>query len=55
MIDDACRDLVQTRGNARRFARRDLAAGMHLLSTDGLLKIHQGVTTLDEVIRVTTL
>ena len=55
VIDDACRDLVQSRGNASQIREAGLAAGMHLLATDGLLKIHQGVTTLDEVVRVTTL
>ncbi len=54
-IDDACRDLVQSRGNASQIREAGLAAGMHLLATDGLLKVHQGVTTLDEVMRVTTL
>lgn len=54
-VDDKCRDLIQSRGNASQLRDAGLAAGMHLLSTDGLLKIHQGVTTLDEVLRVTTL
>ena len=54
VIDDACRELIQTRANASRIRDAGLQAGMHLLSTDGLLKIHQGVTTLDEVVRVTT-
>ncbi|MGI9470657.1 MAG: GspE/PulE family protein [Rubripirellula sp.] len=55
VIDDACRDLVQSRGNASQIREAGLRAGMHLLATDGLLKVHQGVTTLDEVMRVTTL
>ena len=55
VVDDACRELVQTRGNASQIREAGLAAGMHLLSTDGVLKIHQGVTTLDEVVRVTSL
>ncbi len=55
VVDDACRELVQTRGNASQIREAGLAAGMHLLATDGLLKIHQGMTTLDEVLRVTTL
>jgi type II secretory ATPase GspE/PulE/Tfp pilus assembly ATPase PilB-like protein len=54
-VDDACRQLVQTRGNASQIREAGLEAGMHLLATDGLLKIHQGMTTLDEVMRVTTL
>ena len=55
VIDDACRDLVQSRGNASQIREAGLNTGMHLLATDGLLKVHQGVTTLDEVMRVTTL
>ncbi|WP_146513037.1 GspE/PulE family protein [Rubripirellula amarantea] len=54
-IDDACRDLIQTRANASRLRQAGMDAGMHLLSTDGILKIHQGITTLDEVLRVTSL
>ena len=55
VVDDTCRELVQSRGNASQIREAGLAAGMHLLATDGLLKIHQGVTTLEEVVRVTTL
>lgn len=55
IVDDKCRSLVQTRGNASQIREASLEAGMHLLATDGLLKIHQGLTTLDEVMRVTTL
>ncbi|MCO8121769.1 Flp pilus assembly complex ATPase component TadA [Stieleria sp. TO1_6] len=55
VIDDACRELVQSRANAAAIRQAGLDSGMHLLSTDGLLKVHQGITTLDEVLRVTTL
>jgi general secretion pathway protein E len=55
ILDDRCRDLIQSRGNASQIREAGLAAGMHLLATDGLLKIHQGITTLDEVMRVTSL
>ncbi len=55
VVDDLCRDLIQTRGNASQIRDAGMAAGMHLLSTDGVLKIHQGMTTLDEVLRVTSL
>ena len=54
-MDDNCRELVQSRGNASQIREAGMQAGMHLLATDGLLKVHQGVTTLDEVMRVTTL
>ena len=55
VMDDNCRELVQSRGNASQIREAGMQAGMHLLATDGLLKVHQGVTTLDEVMRVTTL
>jgi type II secretory ATPase GspE/PulE/Tfp pilus assembly ATPase PilB-like protein len=55
IIDDRCRELIQSRANASQIRESGLSGGMHLLATDGLLKIHQGVTTLDEVMRVTTL
>lgn len=55
VMDDKCRELVQSRGNASQIREAGMQAGMHLLATDGLLKVHQGVTTLDEVMRVTTL
>ncbi|MEO1524025.1 MAG: ATPase, T2SS/T4P/T4SS family [Planctomycetota bacterium] len=55
VLDDACRDLVQSRANASAIREAGLKSGMQLLSMDGLMKVHQGVTTLDEVLRVTTL
>ena len=55
VMNDNCRELVQSRGNASQIREAGMQAGMHLLATDGLLKVHQGVTTLDEVMRVTTL
>ncbi len=55
VMNDNCRELVQSRGNASQIRESGMQAGMHLLATDGLLKVHQGVTTLDEVMRVTTL
>ena len=55
VVDDTCRELVQQRGNASQIREAGLDGGMHLLATDGVLKIHQGVTTLEEVVRVTTL
>ncbi|MEO1616961.1 MAG: ATPase, T2SS/T4P/T4SS family [Planctomycetota bacterium] len=55
VLDDACRELVQSRENAAAIRDAGLQSGMHLLAMDGLLKVHQGITTLDEVLRVTTL
>ncbi|MEM9585643.1 MAG: ATPase, T2SS/T4P/T4SS family [Planctomycetota bacterium] len=55
VMDDACRELIQTRSNASRIREAGLGGGMRLLSTDGLLKVRQGVTTIDEVLRVTSI
>ena len=55
VLDDQCRELIQSRANASQIREAGLSSGMHLLSTDGLLKVCQGITTLDEVLRVTTL
>ena len=55
VLDDRCRELVQQRADAAAIRTAGLHSGMHLLVTDGLLKVHQGMTTMDEVLRVTTL
>ena len=55
VVDDPCRDLVQQRANASQIREAAMAKGMHLLATDGLLKVYQGITTLDEVLRVSSL
>lgn len=55
VLDDACRHWVQSRGSAAQIREAGLNSGMHLLAMDGLLKVHQGITTLDEVLRVTSL
>ena len=55
VLDDRCRELVQQRADASAIRTAGLNSGMHLLVTDGLLKVHQGMTTMDEVLRVTTL
>ena len=55
VVDDHCRDLIQERANASRIREAGLSSGMHLLASDGLLKVHDGITTLDEVLRVTSL
>jgi type II secretory ATPase GspE/PulE/Tfp pilus assembly ATPase PilB-like protein len=55
VVDDACRDLVQTRGNASEIRQAALGAGMKLLAGDGISKVRQGLTTQSEVLRVTTI
>ena len=52
-INDRVRDLVQQRANASTIRDAGANSGMKLLSADGLQKAQQGITTLDEVVRVT--
>ncbi len=52
MMDDRIRGLVQARETASAINRAAVEAGMHHLSDDGLAKVAKGLTTLDEVMRV---
>ncbi|MEM9828924.1 MAG: ATPase, T2SS/T4P/T4SS family, partial [Planctomycetota bacterium] len=53
VIDDPIRNLVVQRASAGDIRRAGLAAGMSLLAEDGFQKVRQGLTTVDEVLRVT--
>ncbi|MEM1071125.1 MAG: GspE/PulE family protein, partial [Planctomycetota bacterium] len=53
VIDDAVRELVQNRANATAIRDAGLAAGMTLLRDVGLQKVQQGITTMEEIERVT--
>ncbi|MBI2095834.1 MAG: Flp pilus assembly complex ATPase component TadA [Candidatus Omnitrophica bacterium] len=53
VIDDAIRDLVIKRASAFEIKNYALEKGMTTLREDALKKCCQGLTTLDEVIRVT--
>jgi len=52
IVDDDCRQQIQSRANASQVRAAALRAGMTLLSHDGLLKVDAGRTTLAEVVRV---
>ncbi len=52
-MNDACRELVQNRGNAADIRQAAREAGMALLIDDGLDKVQRGWTTVEEVLRVT--
>ncbi|MHB8974221.1 MAG: GspE/PulE family protein [Pirellulaceae bacterium] len=54
VISDAIRDLVQNRANAQNIRAQAIKERMTLLYDDGLRKVREGVTTIDEVLRVTT-
>lgn len=51
-VDDSIRSLVHERAAASSLNAAAKQAGMHALADDGLVKVSQGLTTLDEVMRV---
>jgi general secretion pathway protein E len=51
-IDDQVRTRIQQRANASEIRDAALARGMHLLRDDGVAKIGRGLTTVEEVARV---
>ena len=52
-VTDEIKSLIVERGNASRIKRTALEQGMRTLRDDGAIKVLQGVTTVDEVMRVT--
>ena len=52
-VTDVVRDLIQNRENASRIRSAAVESGTRLLHHDGLRKAAAGLTTLDEVVRVT--
>jgi general secretion pathway protein E len=55
VTNDRIRTLIQSRENATTIRQSAIETGMTLLFEDGQNKIKQGRTTLDEVLRVTSL
>ncbi len=53
MVDDLVRAKIQDRSNASEIRDVALTCGMRLLRDDGVAKIRQGFTTVEEVSRVT--
>ena len=53
VIDDTLAKLVLARAEARELHKAALAASMRTMLQDGLLKVAAGLTTLEEVLRVT--
>ena len=53
VMDDALRRLVLQRADAREIEKAAVAGGMRPLYQDGLLKAAEGVTSIEEVLRVT--
>ncbi len=54
IVDDRIRDLVQRRANSQDIRAQAMKQGMKLLYSDGIRKVGEGITTSDEVVRVTT-
>jgi type IV pilus assembly protein PilB len=53
-VDDAVRDLIMKDSDAGRIAKQAVASGMITMFEDGIEKVMIGLTTIDEVIRVTS-
>ncbi len=53
LIDDEIKDLIIQRQGAHIIKQAALTKGMTMLREDGLSKAHAGITTLDEIYRVT--
>jgi general secretion pathway protein E/type IV pilus assembly protein PilB len=53
LVSEAIRPLIMNRANATSIAQRAMEAGMRTLRTDGWNKVKGGVTTIEEVLRVT--
>jgi type II secretory ATPase GspE/PulE/Tfp pilus assembly ATPase PilB-like protein len=51
--DDALRDAITSGANLEQLRRLAVDAGMKTLLADGFEKIRQGMTTIEEVLRVT--
>jgi len=52
-IGDEIRDLVMRRATVKEIKDKAIALGMRTLRQDGIEKVKRGLTTIDEVLRVT--
>jgi type II secretory ATPase GspE/PulE/Tfp pilus assembly ATPase PilB-like protein len=53
MLNEALRPLILSRAAATTIAQRAMEQGMRTLRTDGWNKVKGGITTIEEVLRVT--
>jgi general secretion pathway protein E len=53
LLDDELRNLVMTRTDSTTIKQRAIERGMRVLREDGARKVLQGLTTTEEVLRVT--
>jgi type IV pilus assembly protein PilB len=54
LIDDLAREMIIKRKSIDEIKEYAFGAGMHTLQQDAFLKVKEGLTTLDEALRVTT-
>jgi type II secretory ATPase GspE/PulE/Tfp pilus assembly ATPase PilB-like protein len=54
IINEAVRRKVQSHASASQIGRIAVEHGMETLRDAGVAKVRQGITTIDEVVRVTT-
>lgn len=52
-MDETISKLIQTRARTEEIERRAIEAGMRSIFDDGLLKVANGRTSIEEVLRVT--
>ncbi len=52
-MDDALSSIVGRKGSAAELREQAVKSGMIRMREDGLAKVAQGITTIDEVLRVT--
>jgi type IV pilus assembly protein PilB len=55
IVDDAIRELILKKSSSEDIKKAAVRAGMRTLREDGILKVMEGRTSLDEVMRVTQL
>ncbi|MFC1674550.1 type II secretion system ATPase GspE [Candidatus Omnitrophota bacterium] len=53
LIDDEVKNMVTAKRSAEEIKKKGIESGMRLLYTDGVEKVKSGITTIDEVLRVT--
>ncbi len=52
-IDDDIREMILTRAQSREIKRKAIEKGMLTLRRSGLIKIKNGITSVEEVLRET--
>ncbi len=53
IVDDEISRLILARAEAREIQKAALAAHMRTMALDGFIKAREGLTTIEEVLRVT--